>query len=146
MNSKVISLENLMIGDWIYNTITQKPYQVYPQWFSQCDNCEKNNKGWFYRTFKSISLTNEILELNGFKLTKDIQFQTYSEEEVYYFEDKEKQLRIEIEYQEDDYGNVFYVVKFVCGCSSLEYYISELYELQHIFKFCNYKKNWIINK
>lgn len=57
----------LMIGDWVYNSIAHITFQVYPQFFSQWDNRPEQ----FEVIIQPIPLTPEILEKNGFVLKEE---------------------------------------------------------------------------
>lgn len=58
-----MKVTELMIGDWVYNSLTDLTFQVYPQFFSQWSNRLEQ----FIAIIKPIPLTPEILEKNGFK-------------------------------------------------------------------------------
>ena len=58
-----MKVNELMIGDWVYNSVADIAFQVYPQFFSQWHNRPEQ----FEVTIQPIPLTPEILEKNGFK-------------------------------------------------------------------------------
>lgn len=57
-----MKVNELMIGDWVYNRIADMTFQVYPQFFSQWYNRPEE----FEATIQPIPLTPGILEKNGF--------------------------------------------------------------------------------
>lgn len=62
-----MKVNELMIGDWVYNNVADITFQVYPQFFSQW----RNRPEQFEVTIQPIPLTPEILEKNGFKINKN---------------------------------------------------------------------------
>jgi hypothetical protein len=58
-----MKVNELMIGDWVYNRVADITFQVYPQFFSQWHDRPEQ----FEAIIQPISLTLEILEKNGFK-------------------------------------------------------------------------------
>jgi len=61
----------LMIDDWVYNKNIAKPMQIYPTIFSQMFRSNPNATTEDYNIFP-IPLTPEILEKNGFEVTRNI--------------------------------------------------------------------------
>jgi len=60
-----MKLEELMIGDWVYNYVANITFKVYPQFFSQWYNKPEQ----FDATIHPVPITPEILEKNGFEST-----------------------------------------------------------------------------
>lgn len=57
-----MKVNELMIGDWVYNRVADITFQVYPQFFSQWHDRPEQ----FEATIQPISLTLKILEKNEF--------------------------------------------------------------------------------
>ena len=92
---------------------------------------------------KDIKITEEFLQKNSFTLTQPY-FETYSEETVWQFKDDNKQLIIELEYQEDDNLIEYYFVNACRGELSVHITVSFVYELQLILKLLKYKKDIVL--
>lgn len=62
---------DLMVDDWVYNKIIDKPIRVYPTMFSQMFRQNPNLTTEDFGIYP-ISLTSEILEKNGFEHEKNV--------------------------------------------------------------------------
>lgn len=58
-----MKVNDLMLGDWVYNRVADITFQVYPQFFGQWHNRPEQ----FEAIIQPIPLTAEILEKNGFE-------------------------------------------------------------------------------
>lgn len=138
-----LKLKFLMIGDFLYNALIKKYFKISPDWFLQYI---KSDKEWLNQTFKLVLLTDELLEKNNFLLNRDINdfsSETIVKEKIWYFEDKEKQIKVEIKKQSNkDFNN--YIVRGIKGTNFVNIKINKLHELQHIFNLFEYQKEWIV--
>lgn len=58
-----MEIKDLMIGDWVYDSVADTTFKVYPRFFSQWYNKPEQ----FEATIQPVPLTAEILEKNWFK-------------------------------------------------------------------------------
>ena len=132
----------LMIGDWVmydpntpYEHEDESPEECFPIKIESGENIDLAVEG----CFSSIPLTKEILEKNGFVYTKP-SFTTVSEEMVWHLENYRHQWKIDLEEQEDDSENKFYILYIYCCTKYIELPIDTVHELQHALNLLGIKK------
>ena len=127
--------EELMKGDWVYNTHNQKPEQV-------CEIREylvmlDYNDLYDYDEIEPIPVTPEILEKNEFEK----QWQ-----DNYEFFDDDENLNITFHSKSSNYTNGAYdYIDIEKGCLTInEMPISFVHELQHVLILCESKKEIVL--
>lgn len=130
--------EELMIGDWVYNTHHEKNICITPYDFfvhghdengDQYLNC--SCKPCFGRDLEPIPLTPEILEKNGFE---DVGQDIYQyEEKPYYIWWESDRYRLGIDKDESDYEKE-------CFGEVMRLPIIYVHELQHALRLCGIEK------
>lgn len=124
----MISAKDLMIGDWVYDTILQGYTKVEKLTLSGIRG-NINDAIWNEKSFEPIPLTADILKKNGFEMESNGN---------YWFSDEDEGLEITFFPKEGNYTNGAYdYVDIYRGCLSIiELPISFVHELQHALRLC----------
>lgn len=121
----------LMIGDWVYNSFTNENYQIWPQFFPQVYHQDKEmNRDLADANIHPIPLTPEILEKNGFESdTNMFGLCDYELSESYILENR---------------GDRFCFVKRFPGHLHSTFHIIDVkyvHQLQHALRLCGISKD-----
>lgn len=141
LNSKIIGPEGLklkkrndmmkpqdiMIGDWVYNTFNQQPEQVSE--IKERMVMLAYNDLYDYDEIEPIPLTAELLEQNGF-----VQGTVYKDAFVYETEDEHMIL---VYLKDRNYTHYYTYIDAHCGCLDIsEMPVNSVHELQHALRMC----------
>ena len=139
--------EELMLGDWVFNTHNRKPEQV--QEIGSGLVMLDNNDLYEYDEIEPIPLTAEILEANGFRAHTEANYIMY----VWAVEGRRNETIIAISIYKKPVNGVRILTKiqtdcrYDCGineihCCEIEY----VHELQHALRLCGIDKEIIIKE